>query len=92
MAEAGVDISQQRSQRFEEFDPDAIDLLVTVCGHADDHCPVVGVGCRKVHVPFDDPPRLAERAASADEALGHYRRVRDEIREFVERRLPELLE
>jgi len=81
MHEAGVDISGHASKS-----PDAIgitfDLVVTVCGHADEHCPHFP-GARVVHVGFDDPPRLAAGAASDDEAMPHYRRVRDEIRAFV---------
>ena len=92
MSEAGVDISGQRSQLFSEFDPATIDLIVTVCGHADEHCPVIPAGVRKVHVPFDDPPRLAQDAATEADALDHYRRVRDEIRTFVADELPKYLE
>ena len=91
MAEANVDISGQKSQLFSEFDPSIIDLIVSVCGHADKHCPTIPPACRKVHVPFDDPPKLAQDAKDEEEALGHYRRVRDEIRAFVAERLPELL-
>ena len=60
------------------------DVVVTVCGSADERCPAFP-GARIVHVGFDDPPRLAKDAASDDEAMPHYRRVRDEIRSFIER-------
>ena len=90
MAEAGVDISAQQSQSFRQFESENIDLIVTVCAHADEHCPVLAKNCRKLHVPFDDPPRLAKDAATEEEALDHYRRVRDEIRRFVEE-LPGLI-
>jgi ACR3 family arsenite transporter len=83
MAEAGVDISGHRSKRPEEIGG-RFDVVVTVCGHADDSCPAFP-GARIVHVGFDDPPRLAAGAASDEEAMVHYRRVRDEIRAFVER-------
>jgi ACR3 family arsenite transporter len=89
MAEAGVDISGHRSKRPEEVGG-RFDVVVTVCGHADESCPAFP-GARIVHVGFDDPPRLAAGAASDDEAMPHYRRVRDEIRAFVER-LPQALE
>ena len=88
MREAGVDITSQRSQKLEELGEVALDLVITVCGHADEHCPMFQGETRKVHVPFDDPPALARTATSEEEALAHYRRVRDEIRTFVER-LPE---
>jgi len=84
MAEAGVDISGHRSKHVDEFSGTAFDYVVTVCGHAREACPVFPGGTEVVHVGFDDPPRLAQGAASEDEALAHYRRVRDEIRAYVE--------
>ncbi len=91
MREAGVDIGQQRSATLAELGPIDFDLVVTVCDHAAANCPVFpGRAGRVVHVPFDDPPKLAARAENEQEALGHYRRVRDEIRQFISR-LPELL-
>ncbi|MDP7638108.1 MAG: arsenate reductase ArsC [Candidatus Hydrogenedentes bacterium] len=85
MAEAGVDISGHRSRRVEKLGGLEFDCVVTVCGHADEHCPAFPGKTRVVHVGFDDPPKLAAKAASDKEALSHYRRVRDEIREFVSR-------
>jgi arsenate reductase len=84
MAEAGVDIGGQRSQHVDEFAGTRLDLVVTVCGHAHESCPVFPGSTRVVHHGFDDPPALAKGAATEEEALGHYRRVRDEIRAFVE--------
>ena len=83
MLEAGVDITAQQSKNVDELPPVELDVVVTVCGHADDHCPIFPAATRVVHVPFDDPPKLAADAATEEEALSHYRRVRDEIREFV---------
>ena len=91
MAEVGVDLSGHRSKRLDACDPATLDLVVTVCGHADENCPVLPGRVRRVHRGFDDPPRLARDAASEAEAMPHYRRVRDEIRAFVERELPGLL-
>jgi arsenate reductase len=91
MVEAGVDLSEQRSKGLDAIALDALDLVVTVCGHADENCPLFPGRARIVHRGFDDPPRLAAGAADEEEALAHYRRVRDEIRAFVER-LPELVE
>ena len=90
MAEAGVDISSQRSQHIDEFKEVQLDHVVTVCGHAHESCPVFTGQTKVTHVGFDDPPRLAKQAATPEEALDHYRRVRDEIRAFVET-LPEAL-
>ena len=83
MAEAGVDISGHRSKRPEEIGSD-FDVVFTVCDAAHESCPVMP-GARIVHVGFDDPPRLAAGAATDEDAMVHYRRVRDEIRAFVER-------
>jgi arsenate reductase len=90
MAESGVDISRQTSQEVSEVLHIEFDYVVTVCGHADEHCPVFPGKAQVVHVGFDDPPKLAESAKSDEEALGHYRRVRDEIHAFVEK-LPHAL-
>ena len=89
MDEAGVDISGQQSKTVEQLGNRQFDLVVTVCDHARESCPVLPGNARRVHVGFDDPPRLARSAGTEAEALEHYRRVRDEIRAFVEQ-LPEL--
>jgi len=83
MAEAGVGLAEQRSKRLDELAERSFDVVVTVCGHAHEHCPAFPGDARVVHVPFDDPPALAADAHDEEEALGHYRRVRDEIRAFV---------
>ncbi|MEX1026860.1 MAG: arsenate reductase ArsC [Candidatus Paceibacterota bacterium] len=83
MAEAGVDISGQSSKLVSTLAEVPLDLVITVCGHADENCPAFLGKARVVHVGFDDPPKLAKTATTEDEALGHYRRVRDEIRRFV---------
>lgn len=91
MGEAGVDITTQRSKHVDELTGIEFDYVVTVCGHANETCPVFPGRTRVVHVGFEDPPKLAQDAKSEEEAMGHYRRVRDEIRAFVER-LPGALE
>jgi arsenate reductase (thioredoxin) len=83
MAEIGIDISGHRSKTVDDLGRADFDYVVTVCGHADETCPVFPARIKVIHHGFDDPPRLAEGAASDEEALGHYRRVRDEIREYV---------
>ena len=90
MAEAGVDISGQQSRLISELPVQNFDYVVTVCDHAHESCPLFPGRARVIHRGFDDPPRLAADAASEEEALEHYRRVRDEIRAFVET-LPESL-
>ncbi len=84
MAEVGVDISGQHSQNIDEFSEVALDVVVTVCDRAAESCPIFPGSTRVVHRAFDDPPRLAAGAATEAEGLKHYRRVRDEIRSFVE--------
>jgi arsenate reductase (thioredoxin) len=91
MREAGVDISGQYSKHVDELRDVPFDYVVTVCDHANETCPVFPGKVKRVHVGFDDPPRLAKDAKSDEEALPHYRRVRDEIRSFVES-LPAALE
>lgn len=91
MAELGVDISRQRSKHVREFLGRELDCVVTVCDSARESCPVFPGLTRVVHRPFDDPPWLAATASTEAEALDCYRRVRDEIRAFVES-LPEGLE
>lgn len=83
MAEAGVDISGQRSKTLEELGAVSFDLVVTVCDRARESCPVFAAATRVMHVGFDDPPELARTARSEEEALVHYRRVRDEIGAWV---------
>ncbi len=90
MAEAGVDIAGQRSKRLDEFEGVEFDYVVTVCDHARESCPLFPGSTTRLHKSFDDPPRLAREARSEEEALAIYRRVRDEIRAFVET-LPESL-
>jgi len=84
MAEAGVDISGHRSKHLDELKDVAFDYVITVCDNAHESCPLFPGKTRVVHVGFDDPPRLAKTAKTEEEALEHYRRVRDEIRAFVE--------
>ena len=90
MAEAGVDISTHRSKHVDELKDVDFDHVITVCYSAADSCPVFPGPTSIVHRSFDDPPRLAAEAATEEEAIAHYERVRDEIRAFVET-LPEAL-
>ena len=84
MAEAGVDISGKCSKLVSELRGVDFDYVVTVCGHAHESCPVFPGKAKVVHVGFDDPPCLAASAMTEQERLAPYRRVRDEIRAFVE--------
>jgi arsenate reductase len=84
MAEAGVDISKQYSKTLADIGPAQFDYVVTVCGQAEAHCPIFSGQAKVVHVGFEDPPELTKHLADGEEKLAVYRRVRDEIRRFVE--------
>ncbi len=90
MREAGVDISSHRSKHVNELLAIPFDRVITVCDHAAEVCPIFPGKVRMMHHGFADPPSLARGAATEEAALGHYRRVRDEIRAFVAT-LPEIL-
>ncbi len=90
MSEVAIDISHHHSQSLDEFDAAEFDIVITVCGHAEESCPAFVGDVKRFHVGFDDPPKLAADAASDEQAMPHYRRVRDEIRAFMET-LPEQL-
>jgi len=90
MAEAGVDITGQKSQHIDEFKDTKIDYVITVCNHAHETCPWFPADCKVIHVGFDDPPKLSPADASEEVKLDGFRRVRDEIKAFVET-LPEFL-
>lgn len=83
MAEIGIDISEHTSKTLAELDDINFDYVITVCGHADETCPALPGRTKVIHQGFDDPPKLAANAASKKEALTHYRRVRDEIRDYI---------
>ena len=94
MAEAGVDISGHHSKNVADLMDVPLDYVVTVCGHANETCPVFpskSSNAKVVHVAFDDPPKLAKSARTEQEAQDCYRRVRDEIRAFIDT-LPRSLE
>ena len=82
MAEAGVDISSQQSKLIDDLPVRNFDWVITLCGHANETCPFFPG--KQMHHGFDDPPQLALEAKDEEEKLAHYRRVRDEIRDFVE--------
>ena len=90
MSEAGVDISDQRSKHINDLADVDFDYVVTVCDDAHESCPIFPGRAKIIHRGFDDPPRLASGAATDEERLAPYRRVRDEIRDYVAT-LPESL-
>jgi len=83
MREAGLDISAARPKHLDIFKDESFDYVITLCDNARESCPVYWGKAKKIHAGFDDPLTLAQNAASEEEALAHYRRVRDEIKNFV---------
>ena len=83
LEEIGLDTSSHYSKTLESLHEIEFDHVVTVCAHADQNCPVFTGNARVTHMGFDDPPKLAHNAPTEEQALQHFRRVRDEIRAFV---------
>jgi len=81
MREAGVDISRQESTRVTPQMLEQADLVVTVCGHADEHCPVLPPGVQKKHWPLEDP---AKATGTDEQIMAKFRATRDEIKSRVE--------
>lgn len=90
MREIGIDISAHKSQSTAEFAQHRFDYVIAVCDKAADNCPVFTNADAVIARPFDDPPALAADEEDPEKALDHYRRVRDEIRSYIES-LPEAL-
>jgi arsenate reductase (thioredoxin) len=88
MAEVGLDISKQKSKDVNTLGDLEFEYVITLCDNARESCPYFPAKTTLVHKAFEDPPKLAEGAANEEEAMAHYRRVRDEIKVFVET-LPE---
>lgn len=90
MQERGIDISGNDSTHVQDLLHLDLDYVVTVCDHAAETCPIFPGRAVVLHHGFEDPPKLAAGASSEEEAMIHYRRVRDEIEEFITA-LPETL-
>jgi arsenate reductase len=90
MAEAGVDMSAQQAKNIGSLRDIEFDYVVTLCDTARESCPFFPAKTRLVHRGFDDPPTITENTDNEEAAMVQYRRVRDEIRAFVEG-LPESL-
>lgn len=83
LEEINIDISKQISKTLESVEHINFDFVITLCGHANETCPIFPRQTKKIHVGFSDPPELAKGAESEEEALSYYRRVRDEIKDFI---------
>jgi arsenate reductase len=78
LKEIGIDISKHRSKNLSEFDGQTFDDVITLCGEANETCPLYIGGTKKTHIGFDDP---AQAKGSNEEVLSEFRRVRDDIKE-----------
>ena len=87
MNEAGVDISGQESTRVTDGMIRNADVVVTVCGHADEHCPVLPPGVKKIHWPLNDP---AKATGTEAEIMTQFRATRDEVKARVAALLADL--
>ncbi|HOP48010.1 MAG TPA: arsenate reductase ArsC [Desulfobacteraceae bacterium] len=90
MAESGIDISAQKPKDIDSLGDMEFDYVVTLCDNARESCPFFPARIRLLHRGFDDPPVLASGITDDEMAMEQYRRVRDEIRSFVEK-MPEVL-
>jgi arsenate reductase (thioredoxin) len=81
MDELGIDISRHRSKQVDEFTGQEFDYVITVCDHANEVCPVFPGKTRRIHQSFEDPPALG--VGDDEYRLNIFRRVRDEIREWL---------
>jgi arsenate reductase len=84
MREVGIDISSHKSQHLDEFADIQFDYVITVCSDAHESCPLFAGNAKVIHAGFDDPPKLAPPDAAAEVKLDAFRRVRDEIKSFVD--------
>lgn len=80
MGELGIDLSGHRSKNVSEFDGQAFDYVLTVCDNARENCPIFPAAAKQIHHSFDDPAAVE---GSEAERLAVFRRVRDEIREYL---------
>lgn len=81
MREVDIDISHHKSKSVEQFVSERFDFVITVCDNAHETCPIFPNAARRIHQRFEDPP--APGAATPDETLSIFRRVRDEIRDYL---------
>ena len=91
MEEAGIDIASHQSKHLEDIQDIPFDAIITVCDHAHETCPFFPGTAKRIHAGFDDPPRLAQSINDPEKKLDCYRKVRDEIRDFIAQ-LPDVIE
>jgi len=90
MAEKGVDISGYKSKNISELKNIDFDYVITLCSHANEKCPIFTKKAKKIHKGFDDPPRLAQKYKNVEKKIDCYRKICNEIKEYINT-LPESL-
>jgi arsenate reductase len=83
MNEIGIDISNNQSKTINELSENSFDFVITLCGHAHETCPFFPAKTKILHQGFDDPPFLTKELTNEKEILNIYRRVRDEIKNYI---------
>lgn len=91
MNEIGIDISGNLSKTVDELSENIFDFVITVCGHAHETCPFFPAKTKILHQGFDDPPFLTREMTNEKDILNIYRRIRDEIKNYI-LTLPDILE
>jgi len=87
MSEIGIDISKQYSKSIEELPDIDFDVIVTVCDNARENCPFFLGEALRIHKSFEDPPYISKDLSSDEDKLKCYRKVRDEIKRFINNEL-----
>lgn len=91
MSEIGIDISNHYSKTLSDLAGIHFDYVYTVCGHANENCPYFAGNAKIKHVGFEDPPKLTQAMTNEEEILIVYRKVRDEIQNFIKNLERELI-
>jgi arsenate reductase len=89
--ELDLDMSNHSSKHVDTLKDIKFDVVLTVCDHANESCPLFTGLAQKLHHSFQDPPKLAANLASEEEKLAIYRKVRDEIKVYLQTDLPQLV-
>lgn len=89
--ELGLDMSMHSSKHVDTFKDIKFDVVLTVCDHANESCPIFTGLAQKLHHSFQDPPKLATNLINEEEKLTIYRQVRDEIKTYLQNELPQLV-
>lgn len=90
--ELGLDMSKHSSKHVDTLKDIKFDVVLTVCDHANESCPIFIGNALKLHHSFQDPPKLAKELIHEEDKLAVYRKVRDEINDYLKTQLPKLVQ